>query len=159
MAKNDDAVRNLLLRSFDEAYERRAWHGTNLRGALRGLSAEEAVWRPAAGRHNIWELVTHITYWKYAVWRRLTGVKRGSFTRKGSNWFESPDATEKAWREEIAHLASHHQRLREVIEKMPAKDFAAKSHPRYDNAALIAGVTAHDLYHTGQIQILKRLQY
>ena len=65
---------------LDEAFERKAWHGPNLRGTLRGVTAEVAAWRPGAGRHNVWELCVHAAYWKYAVRRMLTGEKRGSFS-------------------------------------------------------------------------------
>src|SRR5713101_8707856 len=58
-----------LLGLLDEAYRRAAWHGPNLRGSIRGLTAREAAWRPKAGRHNIWEIVAHTAYWKYAVRR------------------------------------------------------------------------------------------
>ena len=81
-----------LLAQLDEAFDRRSWHGTNLRGSLRGMGAAKASWRPAAGRHNAWEIALHAAYWKYAAWRRLTGEKRGSFARAGSNWFASPEA-------------------------------------------------------------------
>ena len=67
---------DLLLALLDEAFERKAWHGPNLKGALRGITAREAAWRPAPGSHNIWELVLHAAYWKYAVRRMLTGQKR-----------------------------------------------------------------------------------
>ena len=89
----------ILLRMLDEAYDHRAWHGTNLRGSLRGLNARQAAWRPAPRRHNIWEEAVHTAYWKYAVWRRLTGEKRGSFALEGSNWFARPadPATEAAY--------------------------------------------------------------
>ena len=69
---------HLLLQLIDEAYEKRAWQGTNLRGSLRGLTAQEAAWRPAPERHNIWEIVLHAAYWKYIVHRRLLGEKKGS---------------------------------------------------------------------------------
>ena len=60
----------------------------------------QAAWRPAARRHNIWELVVHAAYWKYSAWRRLTGQPRGSFPFKGSNWFERPrESTERAWQD------------------------------------------------------------
>ena len=49
----------LLLQLIGEAYEQRAWQGTNLRGSIRGLTAQEAAWRPAPDRHNIWEIVVH----------------------------------------------------------------------------------------------------
>ena len=72
-------TRDVLLRILDEAFDQRSWHGTNLRGSIRGLTPDAAAWRPAPGRHNIWELVVHAAYWKYAVRRRLLGEKRGSF--------------------------------------------------------------------------------
>jgi len=53
----------LLLRALDTAYDHSSWHGPILRGSLRGVSAEEAAWRPAPGRHNIWELAVHAAYW------------------------------------------------------------------------------------------------
>ena len=65
-----DNVRQLLM-IIDQAYDRVSWHGTNLRGSIRGLSAKDAAWRPRPGRHNIWEVVVHAAYWKYAVRRRL----------------------------------------------------------------------------------------
>jgi hypothetical protein len=53
---------SLLLRMLDESYEKSAWQGPNLRGALRGVRAQAAAWRPAPGRHNIWELAIHPAY-------------------------------------------------------------------------------------------------
>ena len=79
-----------LLAQVDEAFDHRSWHGTNLRGSLRGMRAATASRRPALERHNAWEIAVHAAYWKYAAWRRLTGEKRGTFARAGSNWFASP---------------------------------------------------------------------
>ncbi len=58
---------NLLLVAIDEGYEKKAWHGPNLRGAIRGISASDAARRPGDRRHNIWEIVVHCAYWKYIV--------------------------------------------------------------------------------------------
>lgn len=63
---SDSAVK-LLLRLLDESYEKSAWQGPNLKGSLRGVHAAQAAWRPAPGRHNVWELVVHAAYWKYAA--------------------------------------------------------------------------------------------
>jgi hypothetical protein len=82
-ADKERAMTGALLASLEEAFDRRSWHGTNLRGAIRGLSLDQAAWRPGPARHNIWELVLHAAYWKYAVRRRLTGDKRGTFPLKG----------------------------------------------------------------------------
>ncbi len=146
-------VADVLLANLDSAYDRKGWHGTTLRGALRGLSLDQVLWRPKEKRHNIWELALHCAYWKYAVRRRLTGEKRGSFVRKGSNWFPSGNEDEKSWQEVQHVIDDEHRRLRAAIESLPkrALDDRKKVH-------LIYGVAAHDLYHTGQIQLLKRLQ-
>src|SRR3972149_4083639 len=107
---------DVLLHALDEAFDRKAWHGTNLRGSIRGLSALDAAWRPGRGRHNIWEIVVHATYWKYAVRRRMLGEKRGSFPLKGSNWFVRPTTrTEEAWREDVALLEDMHRKMRAAI--------------------------------------------
>lgn len=149
----------LLLTCLDRAYDRKSWHGTNLRGSLRGLTRQTASWRPAPGRHNIWEIVVHAAYWKYAVYRRLTGAPRGSFALKGVNWFVRPqELTESAWQADLKLLAETHKLLRTVIAAMKPQ-VLTKISPggKYDNLTLISGITAHDLYHAGQIQLLKRL--
>ncbi|MBM4160427.1 MAG: DinB family protein [Ignavibacteria bacterium] len=149
----------LLLSILDEAYQKQAWHGPNLRGSIRGLSAKQAAWRPSPRRHNIWEIVLHCAYWKYAVRRRIFGEKRGSFPVKGSNWFVRPvTKTEKAWREEIRLLESCHRSMRDAIAQLNPSDL--KRIPRgseVSNARIVFGIAAHDLYHAGQIQLLKRL--
>ena len=146
-------VVDVLLSNLEEAYEKKGWQGANLRGALRGVTAEAALWRPAPKRHNIWELTVHAAYWKYAVRRRLRGEKRGSFPMKGSNWFRPPDEPDEAeWRDAIALLAAEHRQLRDAIANLTKKQLSDAKTVR-----LVYGIAAHDVYHTGQIQILKRL--
>lgn len=159
MASKSSPELKLLLRLVDEAYEKKAWHGPNFRGSLRSLTARQAAWRPAPGRHNICELVLHAAYWKYAVHRRLVGGKRGSFSIKGSNWFSSPGTTtEKSWRESLALLDNCHRMFREAVAMMKPRDLnKSAAGSKTSNGVLIAGAAAHDLYHAGQIQLLKRL--
>ncbi len=149
----------LLLSILDEAYEKQAWHGPNLRGSLRGVSAEQAAWRPGPKRHNIWEIAVHAAYWKYAVRRRLSGEKRGSFPLKGSNWFQKPESIfDKAWQDDLRLLAEQHKQLREVISGIDAGRLHEKAlGSKITNARTIYGIAAHDVYHAGQIQLLKRL--
>jgi hypothetical protein len=150
---------SLLLWMVDEGYEKKAWHGPNLCGSIRGLEVREAGWRPAPGRHNIWEIVVHCAYWKYAVRRRILGEKRGSFPLKGSNWFARPTAmTPEAWREDVALLDDMHRRLHSVLAGLTPSDLRKIPRgSRVNTAALISGIAAHDVYHAGQIQLLKRL--
>src|SRR5215471_5229552 len=97
---NDLAI-GLLLASVDEAFDRKSWHGTNLRGSLRSVPFDLAAWRPDAKRHNIWEVVVHAAYWKNVVRRMLTGGKRGSFPHPGSNWFRRDQASALHWQEDV----------------------------------------------------------
>jgi len=151
---------DLLLAAIDQAYNRQSWHGTNLRGSIRSVTPELAAWRPAPGRHNIWELVVHAAYWKYAVLRRLTGQKRGSFALEGSNFFARPvDATGGAWRADVKLLDDTHRELRAAVAAFPANRLnAIEPGKKTTNVWLITGIAAHDLYHAGQIQLIKRLR-
>ena len=148
-----------LLFLIDTAYDRVSWHGPNLRGSLRGVTPDLAAWRPGANRHNIWELAVHAAYWKYVAWRRLTNAKRGSFALAGSNWLERPvTPTMTAWRDDLALLDHAHTTLRSAIAALNPADVDRPFAPRgLTRRALITGVAAHDIYHAGQIQLLKRL--
>jgi hypothetical protein len=148
-----------LLFLLDSAYDRVSWHGTNLRGSIRGVTAKQAAWRPAANRHNVWELVVHAAYWKYVAWRRLAGAKRGSFPLQGSNWMVRPQhVTADAWKADVQLLAATHRTLREAVARLRPADLATKPKgSKISNLALVTGIAAHDLYHAGQIQLLKKL--
>ena len=152
------------LAAIDWAFDHQSWHGTNLRGSLRGLTLDEVTARPRPGRHNIWELVVHCAYWKYVVRRRLTGEKRGSFPLKGSNFFERPvpgaprAALTRLWRADLTLLDEMHSQLRAVVGSLPGASLDDPgSAQRPTPLWLVQGIVSHDLYHAGQIQLLKRL--
>ena len=122
------------------------------------MSAAQAAWRPSGGRHSIGDLVLHAAYWKYAVRRLLTGEKRGSFPRKGSNWFSPPAATtEKEWKELLVLLETEHRTLAAAAVRLSPADLSKKPKGSRTIAEILSGVASHDVYHTGQIQLLKRL--
>ncbi len=151
-----------LVMILDQAYNKPSWHGTNLRGAVRRVSPAQAAWRPAAQRHNIWEIVVHAAYWKYATARRFTDSARGSFALKGSNWFRRPAPGQEhslaAWRADLQLLDETHETLRAAVARLSANDLDRIPPGRkVSNFAVVSGIAAHDLYHAGQIQLLKRL--
>jgi uncharacterized damage-inducible protein DinB len=145
---------------LSDAYLTKAWHGPNLRGSLRAMTAREAAWRPGPGRHNVWEIALHAAYWKYAVRRLLTGEKRGSFPFAGSNWFPRPlgKPSQEAFQADLAVLREQHRLLVRAVSRVRPGDLEKKpAGSQYTRARLIQGAAAHDLYHAGQIQLLKRL--
>jgi hypothetical protein len=151
----------IILRMIDEAFDHKSWHGTNLRGSIRGLGLEQASWRPHPDRHNIREIVIHAAYWKYAVRRRLVQEPRGSFAFKGSNWFRRPKERvegEEQWAADVALLISCHRSLRDAISRLRLEQLdGALAKSKVSTLSVLTGIAAHDLYHAGQIQLLKRL--
>ncbi len=99
----------VVLALLDEAYEKKTWHGPNLKQSIKGVTAKQAAWRPEPRRHNIWEVTLHAAYWKYAVRRRIEGGKRGSFALKGSNSQSSGQGLTVAARSQIAASALRHR--------------------------------------------------
>ncbi|HET7039097.1 MAG TPA: DinB family protein [Gemmatimonadales bacterium] len=149
----------LLLDVLEVAFGR-GWQGTTLSGSLRGVTPRQALWRPAPGRHNVWELALHAAYWKYVVRRRITGeTGRGGFPRSPSNWPALPESpTGAAWREDLRLLRRMHEGLLEAVAALPPRKLRARSPTgTWTYAQMIFGVAAHDVYHTGQIQLIKKL--
>ena len=145
-----DARVELLLEILDHAFDKASWHGPNLANSFRGLDARTAA-RRLPGRKSIWEQVLHAAYWKRIVLNKLAGTAR--FPRRGSNWPRVPDElTDRAWKEDVQLLYDIHAKLRGAVASMDPK--------RLDDAKLrrmIYGAAFHDIYHAGQIRLLRKL--
>lgn len=149
---------DLLLQALDQAYDQKSWHGTNLKGALRGLGVEGAALRPGPGRPSIHELVVHLAYWKFAVLRQLADLPKGAFPLKGSNWFPRGAGDAAQWKADLALLDRMHRDLRAAVAELRPGDLDRPSaKAKYRIRDLVLGVAAHDLHHGGQIQLTKRL--
>jgi hypothetical protein len=123
------------------------------------VTAAQARWKPGPGRHSIWELVLHIAYWNYAVRRHLEPVDE-RFPRAPANWPAVPArADERAWAADRALLADGHARLVRAVRRFPTARWKRmpSTGKRWRFGEMIVGIVAHDVYHTGQIQLVKRL--
>ncbi len=150
----------ILIQSIDSGYRRKSWHGTNLLGSVRGLKAKEAAFRPGNHRHNIWEIILHCAYWKYIVRRRIFNEKRGTFPLKGSDWFPRPEGKpiEKEWKKDVKLLDDMHNSMIEAISILKDTEMLLTPHgSKFNNRSVIIGIAMHDVYHAGQIQLIKRL--
>lgn len=151
--------RDQLLDLLAEAYERKSWHGPNLRGSIRRVTASDAARVAGPGRKSIAEIVLHAAYWKYTVRRRILGEARGSFPLKGSNWFALPSPyNEAAWKAATQLLDEQHRLLIAAVESLSPADMnrvtPGATHPI---GFVVRGIALHDVYHAGQIQLLKAL--
>lgn len=161
MQRGDARIR-LLLRVLDEAFVAKGWQGTTLSGAVRGLTPRQALWRPGGdpSRHNIWELVLHTAFWKHAVRERVAGKGRTPFPRGPRNFPSVPARSNtSAWKADVALAKRQHELLKRTVARLkPSRLDEPVGGSPWAVAEQIFGVAAHDLYHTGQIQLLKALQ-
>ncbi len=146
-----------ILDQLERAYEGNAWHGPSVREALAGLTSAQAHARPLANAHSIWELVQHIAVWESAGRRRLEGDRAAIEISSPEDWPPADDTSETAWELSKAALDRGHEALREAISQIPEE--------RLDEPILegmssvyvtVHGVIQHDLYHAGQIAMLKK---
>ena len=154
-----DTVKLWLLGLLDEAFAGPAWHGPSLSSAVRGLSAEQAAWRPAPGRHSAWEMVLHCAYWKHRVHERVAPGTAAPFPRTGKNWPDLPEEISTSrWKADVALLKRVHAELRAAVAALPP-EILEQPAPRQKQTRLrnIAGICYHDIYHAGQIRLLRKL--
>jgi hypothetical protein len=140
---------------------RKNWHGgPSPSGALRGVTAAQAAWRPTPRRKTVWELALHIAYWKYTVRRHLETGERPRFPRSPANFPDQPEpADDAAWARDVALVRAEHERLVAAVRALASArlDDLPPDGRRWTYGELVLGIAAHDAYHSGQIQLLKRL--
>ena len=138
------------------ALEGHGWHGPALLEVLRGVTAKRAASRAIRKAHSIWEIVLHIEAWDRVVLGRLTGNPIELSDEE--NWPDVRDVSSAAWKRTIESMKSTHARLNRAIAKLtPARlDAGYGPRKRYKIFRLVHGVVHHELYHAGQIAILKK---
>ena len=142
---------------LERAYSGKAWHGPSLRSLLRGISAEQAAQRPIPGAHTIWELALHAAAWDGVACERILGGTRTSLP-PDENFPAVTDTSEAAWKKALKELEQQHRALAAAIRKFPDAKLDRKlgggDHSFY---ITMHGAVQHDLYHAGQIAVLKKL--
>ena len=138
------------------AFDGEAWHGDSLLELLEGVSAAKAAARPLKDAHSIWELVLHITAWDGAVNRRIVSGKALTLSDE-ENFPSVKDTSDDAWKRALTTLEKVHEELVQTALGLPD----SRLHERvagkdYDIYFMLHGVTQHELYHAGQIALLKK---
>ena len=144
-------IRNQLKR----AYRGPAWHGPSLTELLAGVTPAQAAARPLAGVHSIWEIVLHVTAWRQEVRRRLD--RKYTELQPEQDWPAVPEIAEASWKQTLEALEASQQDLLVAISRMEdAQLEEILPEAKYDYYILLHGLVQHDLYHAGQIAVLKR---
>ncbi|HME34563.1 MAG TPA: DinB family protein [Candidatus Sulfotelmatobacter sp.] len=146
-------IADQLRRAFDGS----AWHGPALLELLQDVDAAAAAAKPLRGVHSIWELVLHIAVWDDAGLRRLSGEK---WQPAGlANFPPVAGPTEAAWRRAVTATKRTHENLVKTVAGLPdSRLWERVPGKRYDFYHLLHGIAQHELYHAGQIAILKKVQ-
>jgi len=146
-----------ILYQLKRAYEGSAWHGPSVREALEGVTAKQATKRPLANAHSIWELAHHIAVWENAVRRRLEGDRAQIALASPEDWPPVDDQSETAWEQARVALDRGHRELRDAIARVPESRL---DEPILESMSTVYvtlhGIIQHDLYHAGQISMLKK---
>jgi uncharacterized damage-inducible protein DinB len=149
--KETERIREQLKRAFEGG----AWHGPGVLEILENVSAVKAASHSIAGAHSIWELVLHIKAWEDACRRRLSG-DRAELTDE-EDWPAVPETSDDAWRNTLTALREGHQKFSDAIASV---DDTRLDEPILEGMktvyATLHGAVQHDLYHAGQIAILKK---
>lgn len=137
------------------AFEGGAWHGPGVLEILNGVTAAQAAARPIPEAHSIWELVLHIAAWEGACRRRLEGDR--AQLPDAEDWPSVNDTSDAAWEGTKATLVAGHQKLRQAIARVEDSRLDEPILPELSTVYVtLHGAIQHDLYHAGQIAVLKK---
>ena len=145
----------LIADQLHRAFYGNAWHGPAVLELLADVSAKTAAAKPMADAHSIWELLLHIAVWDNSGLVRLSGKK---YQPTGTDNFPLvTKPTEAAWRKAIAQAKRTHDTLEKTIASLPDSRLRDRvPGKRYDFSHMLHGIVQHELYHAGQIALLKK---
>jgi uncharacterized damage-inducible protein DinB len=137
------------------AFEGNAWHGPGVMEVLNDVTAQQAITRHFEAAHTIWELALHIGAWERACLSRLHG-ERAELTDV-EDWPPIPDTSDAAWQQVKTNLQLGNQELRSAVQAIDPQRLDEPIVPGMPSVYItVQGVVQHDLYHAGQIAILKK---
>ena len=151
-----------LVDQLQREHEGDPWHGSPLRDILKGITAAQAAAKPVPNAHSIWELVLHMTGWKKETRRRLSGAPAAD--PEEGDWPATGATTPERWTEALDRLEVAHRELVAAVQALPENRlFEPTNDPRdrplgsgVSYYVLLHGIVQHDVYHAGQMALLKK---
>ena len=143
-----------ITRQLKGAWHGPAWHGPALYEVLKDLTAAQAGARPLREAHTIAEIVRHVAVWERVAVRRACGevVK----PTDAEDW-PPTGVGDGAWQRALAELAGSQRELLEALARLADADLERPAPGGgYTLGFMLDGVVDHDLYHAGQIALLRK---
>jgi uncharacterized damage-inducible protein DinB len=141
-------LRSILLDQFRQTWVDQDWFVPVMK-SLDGLTAKQAMWKPADSSHSIGELANHIWYWNKEQLDKFNGIKPAPYSGDNNETFTA--FTEDSWTKTIQKLNAVMAGWETAIKT--ADDAKLKSW-----YSIIAHINTHTAYHTGQIMYARKLQ-
>lgn len=145
---------NRILKSFTDLQHGDCWIGTNFKEALHGIHAEQASKKISSETNSIWQIVSHLIYWRSKVTNRLSGNNNPPPFID----FRLPEElTEATWKQTLHDFEAAYHTLRSAIHAFKDENLDKPS-PKEGQTyyQLLSGCLQHDTYHLGQIILLKK---
>jgi len=140
---------------YDRAMTGDAWHGDNVWKILGEVSPEQAFAKPLSGAHTIWELLAHMTFWETVVCRRLR--KLPVQIEESLNFPAMPPANSTNWTRQLDVFRKSNSEFREALSQLDDSRLDQPlSKPTKSVYVEVHGVIQHNLYHAGQIAMLRK---
>jgi uncharacterized damage-inducible protein DinB len=137
------------------AFHGEAWHGPAVLELVTDIDAITAAAKPLRRVHSIWELLLHVAAWDNAALVRLSG-KKCQLTGD-DNFPPVTNPTEAAWRKAVAAATRTHDTLVKTVAGLPESRLSDRvPGKRYNFYHLLHGLAQHELYHAGQMAVLKK---
>ncbi|WP_348798881.1 DinB family protein [Flavobacterium adhaerens] len=148
--------RKRILNLYQSIYNGNPWLEVTLVNTLKDITAEQAYRKTNPKLNTIWEIVNHLIQWRRNILRRMQGE---TITTPEHNYFVPIlDPSEAAWEQSLQSLAKTQELWNSYFEKLEDSDlekiYTNNGHSYYEH---IHGIIQHDIYHLGQIVILKKL--
>ena len=146
---------NRVVKLFTDLQHGKCWIGVNFREVLHGVDAAQAATLKGGDHNTIWQLVSHITYWRTRVVYRLTGSDNPP---PFPDFMLPAELTDMSWRQTLADFESAYHLLRTALLHFKEENMDKPS-PKEGQTffELIMGCLQHDAYHLGQIMLLKKI--
>jgi hypothetical protein len=145
-----------IAKQLQRTFQGRAFHGPSVEEALDGVTLKIAKARSPNGAHNIWQIVLHMTFWQDTARKWL----KGNTKRPGpdEDWPKIKEKTAGEWKKAQWNLKRSYELLRDEI---MALDESRLEEPLFENMSKVYvalhGIIQHNIYHAGQISLLKKI--
>lgn len=139
-----------IINILKHTYEKDAWHGPAVKEVLADVTVNQ-IFGKVGDSHSIIQLVAHMAAWRNYVTEKL----------KGNESFELTDEqnfpTETDWRKTLASLEQSQQNLIKALEEtLDERLQQVVPGRKFKFYTMLHGIIHHDIYHIGQIQLIKK---